>query len=205
MAAVRVMSLPSVRARRPVEVLPPVERSTERLLFRPLAMSDRAQVLDAVRCSRETLEGRVPLNRDGEPDAAMFERWAFRAAGDDRERTGWRRAAFLETGVFVGVFNLIKIERGLEWSCEATWWVDRRFTGRGYATEGAAALLAHALDDLPVGLGLSRVRAMIQPTNAASLRVAEKIGLSPTGERETLPVGGSERAHLVFERVAGMV
>ncbi len=207
MAAVRVMSLPSVRVRRPVEVLPPVERSTERLLFRPLAMSDRAQVLDAVRCSRETLEGRVPLNREGpgprESDAAMFERWAHRAAVDDRDRTGWRRAAFLGTGVFVGVFSLIKIERGLEWSCEATWWVDRRFTGRGYATEGAEALLAHALDDLPVGLGLSRVRAVIQPTNAASLRVAEKIGLRPTGEREVLPVGGRERVHLVFERLAG--
>lgn len=204
MTAMRVMTLQARRTRRPVEVLPPVELTTNRLLFRPLAMADHAQVLAAVRCSRETLLGRIPLNRPGETDEAMFLRWVETAAETDNNRSAWRRAAFLENGSFVGLFNLIRIEFGLEWSCEATWWVDRRFTGRGYATEGVDGLIQYATHDMPVGLGMTRVRAMIQPTNPASLRIAEKLGMRPTGAIELLPVGESHRPHAVYEHTVGI-
>jgi RimJ/RimL family protein N-acetyltransferase len=205
MTAVRVLTLPFQRTRRPVEVLPPVELSTDRLLFRPLSMADRPRVLAAVRNSRETLDARIPLNRPGETDEAMFARWVESAMESDNNRSAWRRAAFLENGTFVGLFNLIRIEFGLEWGCEANWWVDRRFTGRGYATEGVGALLRFATGDVPLGLGLHRVRAMIQPTNAASMRVAEKAGFRETGSVELLPVGeGVHRPHRVFERTAGV-
>ncbi len=202
MTAMQVMTLRTGRTRRPVEVLPPVELTTNRLCFRPLAMSDRAQVLAAVRCSREALLGRIPLNRPGETDEAMFARWVETAAETDNNRSAWRRAAFLENGSFVGLFNLIRIEFGLEWSCEANWWVDRRFTGRGYATEGVHALLEYATYDMPIGLGLARVRAMIQPTNPASLRVAEKAGMRPTGIVELLPIDDSYRPHAAYEHTA---
>lgn len=204
MTAMRVMTLQTKRTRRPVEVLPPVELTTNRLLFRPLAMSDHAQVLAAVRCSRETLRARFPLNRTGETDEAMFVRWVETAAEADNNRSAWRRAAFLENGSFVGLFNLIKIEFGLEWSCEATWWVDRRFSGRGYATEGVDGLIQYATHDMPVGLGMSRVRAMIQPTNQASLRIAEKLGMRSTGAFELLPVGECHRPHAVYEHTVGV-
>lgn len=200
MTAVRVMTLPFQRTRRPIEVLPPVELSTERLLFRPLSLADRRRVLDAVRHSRESLQGRIPLNRPEETDEAMLQRWVETAAETDNNRTAWRRAAFTESGVFVGVFNLIRLDYGLEWSCEAHWWVDRRFTGRGYATEGVRALMDFATADRPVGLGMSTVRAMIQPTNHASIRVAERAGLRPTGRTERLPLAGVDRPHLVYER-----
>ncbi|WP_205944781.1 GNAT family N-acetyltransferase [Pelagibius litoralis] len=51
--------------------------------------------------------------------------------------------------------------------------------GRGYATEAAAPVLAHALQ----GLGLDAVVADIDPLNAASIRVAEKLGLVFAEER----------------------
>lgn len=200
MTAIRVMPFPTQRTRRPVEILPPVEVTTERLHFRPLAMADHPQVLAALRHSRETLEGRIPLNRPGESDEALFVRWLETAAETDNNRTAWRRAAFLENGHLVGLFNLIKIEHGLERGCEANWWVDRRFCGRGYATEGVEALIAFALADLPVGLGLTRVRAMIQPTNHASLRIAAKVGLRDTGVTDLVPVDSAQRPHRVFER-----
>lgn len=50
--------------------------------------------------------------------------------------------------------------------------------GRGYATEAARPVLAHALSTLE----LSRVIADIHPDNAGSIGVAEKIGMRPTGE-----------------------
>lgn len=187
------------RTRRPFEVLPPVELTTSRLQFRPLAMADAGRVIAAVRHSRETLADRIPLNREGEPDHAMFRRWVESAAEGDANRTAWRRAAFLDSGTFVGAFNLIKIEHGLEWTCEATWWVDRRFTGHGYASEGVDALMHFATADIPVGLGLTRVRAMIQPNNPASLRIAAKTGLRDTGETELLPIGDAYRLHTVHE------
>lgn len=200
MTAVRVMTLPFQQTRRTIEVLPPVELSTDRLLFRPLSLADRRRVLDAVRHSRDSLLGRIPLNRPGESDGGMFQRWVETAAETDNNRTAWRRAAFLDSGVFVGIFNLIKLDFGLEWSCEAHWWVDRRFTGRGYASEGARALTEFAIADRPVGLGMTTVRAMIQPNNPASIRVAEHAALRPTGRTELLPVGGDDRPHLVYER-----
>lgn len=48
--------------------------------------------------------------------------------------------------------------------------------GRGYATEGVAALVAWAL----ARPGVARVTARIAPGNAASLRVAKKVGMRPT-------------------------
>lgn len=200
MTVVRIMTLPSQRTARPVEVLPPVELTTDRLLFRPLALSDRREVLRALSRSRPGLTERLPLNRDGETDDALFTRWVETAVECDNNRSAWRRAAFLEDGRFVGLFNLIKIQFGLEWSCEANWWVDRRMHGLGLASEGVEGMLHFATADLPVGLGLNRVRSMIQQDNQASIRVAEKAGMVPTGEIDLLEIAGSHRPHAVYER-----
>lgn len=59
-----------------------------------------------------------------------------------------------------------------------------RFTGRGYALESAAAVLAHARG----ALGLPRVLAIVSPENEPSRRLLSKIGLryermiTPPGE-----------------------
>lgn len=49
-----------------------------------------------------------------------------------------------------------------------------RWWGRGYAQEAAAAVLAHARD----ALGHVTVAAIVNPDNAASRRVLEKVGFS---------------------------
>lgn len=56
---------------------------------------------------------------------------------------------------------------------ELGWWVWKEYWGRGYATEAGRALAAFAAGEM----GLSRVVAVIDPDNAASIRVAEKIGM----------------------------
>ena len=62
---------------------------------------------------------------------------------------------------------------------EATLWyvLARSAWGRGYATEAAQAVLAFGFEELR----LHRIFVEIDPRNAASLRVAEKIGLRREG------------------------
>jgi RimJ/RimL family protein N-acetyltransferase len=56
---------------------------------------------------------------------------------------------------------------------EVGWRLAREAWGRGLATEGAQAALRHAFGPL----ALARVLSIIEPGNARSLRVAEKLGM----------------------------
>lgn len=57
---------------------------------------------------------------------------------------------------------------------EIGWTVGREFWNEGYATEAATACRDHAFAEL----GRNRIISLIAPDNAASIRVAEKIGES---------------------------
>ncbi len=59
---------------------------------------------------------------------------------------------------------------------EIGWRLNRLAWGKGYATEAARPVLAHAFQTLK----LDRVIADIAPGNAASIRVAQKLGLAPS-------------------------
>ncbi|WP_203453757.1 GNAT family N-acetyltransferase [Jiangella aurantiaca] len=71
--------------------------------------------------------------------------------------------------------------------------------GHGYATEAAAAML-----DLAFGpLGLHRVSAAIGPDNAASIAVAERLGLVLEGRmRENVFTNGGWRDSLLYSVLA---
>jgi RimJ/RimL family protein N-acetyltransferase len=55
---------------------------------------------------------------------------------------------------------------------EIAWGISPRLWGRGFATEAARAVR----DDAFGGLGLTRLVSLIHPDNAASIRVASKLG-----------------------------
>jgi RimJ/RimL family protein N-acetyltransferase len=61
---------------------------------------------------------------------------------------------------------------------ELSWRLVRTSWGQGVATEAAAAVLRHAVEELRS----EPVAALIHPGNRASQRVAEIIGLRPAGE-----------------------
>lgn len=63
---------------------------------------------------------------------------------------------------------------------EVGWALRRAFWGRGYATEAARASIEHAFGEL----GQTRVVSLINPENANSIRVAERLGERPGGEWE---------------------
>jgi RimJ/RimL family protein N-acetyltransferase len=65
---------------------------------------------------------------------------------------------------------------------ELGWTLRRTFWGRGYATEGARAALRLAF----ARLGRPHVISLIHPENAASIRVAERIGERQVGPTEVM-------------------
>jgi len=84
-----------------------------------------------------------------------------------------------EGGVFAG-------RGGLAWASiegraeiELPWSIESRFHGEGFATEAAIASAECARE-----LGFEDAIALILPANAASRRVAEKVGFSRSGECE---------------------
>jgi RimJ/RimL family protein N-acetyltransferase len=75
-----------------------------------------------------------------------------------------------ETGAFLGMVGFAEPEG---WpGFELAWVLARRYWGHGYATEGAAAALAHAFSVWRK----DRIISLIHPDNRASIRVAERIG-----------------------------
>jgi RimJ/RimL family protein N-acetyltransferase len=88
-----------------------------------------------------------------------------------------------ETGALVGRIGFYNPEG---WPAfEVGWLIDRPRWGEGLATEGAAAAIQFAFEKL----SLTRISSVIQPLNRASIRVAEKLGM--TRER-TVPLNGIE-------------
>lgn len=80
------------------------------------------------------------------------------------------------SGAYLGSGGLARFERGvaaLEGHVEAGWAFIPAAWGQGYATEAMAAVMAWADTQR-----IAEVRAIIDDANAASIRVAEKLGFA---------------------------
>jgi ribosomal-protein-alanine N-acetyltransferase len=98
------------------------------------------------------------------------------------------------TGEVVGECGLISKEiEGMD-EIELVYVIAHSRWGLGYATEMASALKHHAFDTL----GLWRIVSLIDPENAGSRRVAEKVGMA--FEKEVVRPAGHVRRLYVIER-----
>lgn len=77
-----------------------------------------------------------------------------------------------ETGRLVGEF-MLRLASPEHQQGEIGWSVHPDFQGRGFGTEGAAAMVRLGFEDL----GLHRIAAECDPRNVASIRVMEKLGM----------------------------
>jgi RimJ/RimL family protein N-acetyltransferase len=91
---------------------------------------------------------------------------------------GWWAVEERETGRLVG--NVGAFFREESTVMELGWNTYRACWGRGFAKEAAAAVLHHALEIRRE----PKVRALITPANASSLRVAERLGLTYEADTE---------------------
>jgi RimJ/RimL family protein N-acetyltransferase len=145
---------------------------TQRLLLRPPVEGD--------------LEGFALMSADpevmrhvglGRPyDRGTAERaFALHLAHWDDRASGLRSAVDRVTGEYLGFVGISTLRPpGLgAGQTEIGWRLRRAAQGRGLATEGALAVRDHA----HTALGITRLVALIQPANAASKRVAAKVGL----------------------------
>lgn len=180
----------------------PVE--TERLVLRPLALTDRAAFIGAHRESAEHLRPWLPARPPAQTWAAFWQAQLARAADGLRTGEACRLVAVArDTGALAGCFNLNNIARGVAQWADAGWHVFVGHTGKGLATEGVNALLDLAFARPPLGLGLHRVVANVIPANGASLRVAEKCGFRREGVgRRMLLIDARWQDHVLHAKLA---
>ena len=82
-----------------------------------------------------------------------------------------------ETGAFVGRVGL-SLHRLWPDDPEVGWGLAPEHWGRGYATEAGGAALRHAFTTLD----LARVVSIVHPENGASIRVMDRLGITPWRE-----------------------
>jgi [ribosomal protein S5]-alanine N-acetyltransferase len=174
-------------AARPVAVamMPGVELITPRLRMRPFTEADH----DAIHAVYSDPDVMRYVGHGAHRSMAETLR-ALRVYADILAAHGYSFLAVVERDgdALVGDAGLNPLGgRGPD--IELGYTVARVSWGRGYATEVGRALVDHAF----TALGVPRVVAQVEPANAASRHVLEKLGMTPREER--LAYG---RPHLLY-------
>jgi RimJ/RimL family protein N-acetyltransferase len=166
---------------------------TARLELRPIAEED----LDALAALDALPEIRAAIDPFGEhlpEDPAALRAYERGLVGDP----GFRAAVERSTGTVVGWFQFQErqdapAERELGYRLHPGAW------GRGFATEGAAALLRDAF----ARPGITRVYAHSLLDNPGSIRVMQKIGMTYAGPWSYRGLPGAEYEVLAPSRPTG--
>jgi ribosomal-protein-alanine N-acetyltransferase len=152
-----------------------------RVELRPLRGSDFDAWRDVRTRSRDWLEPWEPLSEPGSPDPVIdAEAFRARCGAWERQRhfdTAYGFGLFLLDGSLIGEVSLGSVQRGPFQSAFVGYWVDALHAGQNLIPEGVAVILRYGFEELH----LHRIEAAIVPRNAASRRVAEKLGLREEG------------------------
>lgn len=176
-----------------------IRHLTERMLLRPLTASDRSEYCRVHAVSADAFGPFAPAPDDDGDLGTHFDRSL------EASRRGWdqgthaRFVAELGDGRIAGFFALNEVIRGVFQNAFMGWSVSADVMGCGLGTEGVRGLIDVAFAGAPRGLGLHRVEAAIIPSNAASLRVAQKVGLRHEGlAKRYLKIAGRWQDHERF-------
>ncbi len=151
----------------------PEEIVTERLLIRMPKPGDGEAVYQAMQASMEDLKPWMPWARANQTveDVELNVRKAhmqFLAREDLRLHIFHK-----ETGGLIASSGLHRIDWNLP-KFEIGYWIDSRYSGKGYITEAVEAIAGFAFTEL----GARRVEIRCDPENLKSRKVAERIGFS---------------------------
>jgi aminoglycoside 6'-N-acetyltransferase len=172
----------------PDQLLP---RRTERLTLRTFVHGDEADVLG--------FRGRADVCRYIPPDPVTAETVgefvAERIEAGKLGADGDRIALAVVFGDRVIGDLIVRTGRLSDRQAEIGWTINPEFQRRGFATEAARELLAMSFGDL----GMHRVWAQVDPRNAPSARVCERLGMRQEGHlREDMWLKGEWCDCLIF-------
>ncbi len=195
----------------PVEVFahdtPGTRLDTDRLIIRPATPADAGAFEAAIDALITSGDGTSGVNLPGEQARHIVKRQLDLTAKGLRTGGALRRAIFDRDHQHevLGACNLITIERGLEWYAELAFWLTPNARGKGIAREACAAVIGHAFDDLPRGLGVASVRGYVQPDNSRAKNLLAGLGFAHMPEAgEHKDTGGHQRPHDLWLRtIAG--
>jgi [ribosomal protein S5]-alanine N-acetyltransferase len=156
-----------------------------RVVIRTPTARYEAEFVAAVRRSRRLHRGFARP-----PDTSRGFRELLRRAADPSCES--RLVLDAASHALVGVINLNEIVRGSFQSAYLGYYAFVPHAGQGFMRAGLAVVLARAFGEL----GLHRVEANIQPENAPSIRLVERLGFRREGfSPRYLKVGGRWRDH----------
>ena len=164
--------------------------STPRLRLRPMCADDLPALMALwtdpavtrfLGGPREPVALRAGLSEDLLPDAPALNLWPVVEQA---------------SGTVVGHCGILDKEVDGQTEYELVYVFAQEVWGKGYAAEIGLALREHAFHVL----GLARLISLIEPENAASRRVAEKVGMRHAGD--TLRPGGRTLCVYAVERGA---
>lgn len=143
---------------------------TQRLVLRGF------HVVDDDAMSRVFSDPEVMRYGDGTKDIEWVRRWLRGCLEDYHVKWGFGLWAVVEkrSSTVIGFCGLTRFaDLGGQAETEIGYRLARAFWGQGFATEAASAVRDYGFGTL----NLSRMISIIDPRNAASIRVAEKVGL----------------------------
>jgi [ribosomal protein S5]-alanine N-acetyltransferase len=130
---------------------------------------------------------------------SAFRRRLRRYAEDQRADTSYAFFLFRKADdALVGGLTLANIRRGVAQAGSLGYWIGEPFSRRGLMTGALHGLVPFAFGSLR----LHRLEAACIPSNAASIRLLEKMGFTREGyAREYLCINGLWQDHLLFARL----
>lgn len=172
---------------------------TARLVLRPPRTGDVAEIRRLLRDNHAHLKSWNPAPRPGEDPSSITEvsKTVLRHRRDWKHGNGYvfMVAQRESPARLVGKIALTGIMRGAMYGAHLGYWVAADAQGKGFATEGIAAVVAFAFG----AAGLHRVQAAIMPRNERSLRVIEKLGFRREGYAQRyLHIAGEWEDHVLF-------
>lgn len=172
------------------------EIRTERMHLRPLVEADRVEFVRVHTAGAEFFRRWFPARE--KPLEEIFEEDVEKSRREDRYL---RLVGETAEGHLAGFFNLNEIVRGVFQNAYVSWSVAAELAGQGYGTEGTWGLFDLAFWER--GFALHRVQANIIPSNEASLRLAEKVGMRREGLAERyLKIAGQWQDHVMYAKTA---
>ncbi|MGB8818221.1 MAG: GNAT family N-acetyltransferase [Rhizobiaceae bacterium] len=152
-----------------------IELTTARLLIRHWTVSDQDRNAMHRLTSDEQVMRYFPFRRTrAESDALLGKVMEL----TDEFGMGWAAVCLKGTSEpigFSGVAPVNYFQSAFTPCVEIGWRLVPEHWGKGYASEAAAALLAHGFRDL----GLEKIVAFAVPANTASIAVMHRIGMQP--------------------------